>query len=155
MLAFLHEISEPQLLPHPSPLAIPHLPRGLPLLSADSRLAQVVDNVFGQDYARRMRDEVTLLAHDEAMHQNATHLVQGGKTELLVSPLRFPRALAPALARQPQPLSVSAMRNHITYVWTYELCTPLHAVLIFLNNPTLSARCNPPLPTRLNRTLLD
>ena len=71
------------------------------------------------------------------------------------APLRFPRALAPALARQPQPLSVSAMRNHITYVWTYELCTPLHAVLIFLNNPTLSARCNPPLPTRLNRTLLD
>ncbi len=133
----------------------PHLRRGLPFVSADSRLAQVVDNVFGPDYARRMRDEVTLLAHDEAMHQNATHLVQGGKTELLVSPLRFPRALAPAPApaRQPQPLTVCAMRNHITYVWTYELCTPLHAMLIFLNNPTLSARCTPPLPTRLTRTL--
>ena len=36
------------------------------------------------------------------------------------------------------------MRNHITYVWTYELCTPLHAVLILLNNPTLRARCIPP-----------
>ena len=46
---------------------------------------QVVDNVFGQDLARKMRDEVVLLAHDEAMHQNATHLVQGKKTELLVS----------------------------------------------------------------------
>ena len=90
----------------PPPLAVPHWRRCLPWARADRRLAQVVDNVFGPDYARRMRDEVTLLAHDEAMHQNATHLVQGGKTELLVSPPpppRSPRPPTPGPAPSPPP----------------------------------------------------
>lgn len=106
MLAFLHEISEPQLVPRlsPPPLAVPHWRRCLPWAPADRRLAQVVDNVFGPDYARRMRDEVTLLAHDEAMHQNATHLVQGGKTELLVSPPAPPAIPSPPHPR-PGPLA--------------------------------------------------
>lgn len=86
---------------------------GGPLVAATMRAAQtavpalrakgwaVVDNVFGQDYARRMRDEVTLLAHDEAMHQNATHLVQGGKTELLFKQGIFEAELADAVAHKP------------------------------------------------------
>ena len=50
---------------------------------------QVVDNAFGAELARQMRDEVAGLAHEARMHRNATHLVKAGETEFLCEFVKF------------------------------------------------------------------
>ena len=62
----------------------------------------MVDNAFGAELARQMRDEVAGLAHEARMHRNATHLVKAGETEFLCEFLTdgFHPAPAPAPARE-------------------------------------------------------